>query len=221
MAGDEILSVLLRVPHDVLPRPRLDVECGFSSGITAIQGPSGAGKTTLLLAIAGLLGPETGRIELAGRVLFDGERGTEVPAHSRRVALVFQSLALFPHLTALENVAYGVPQASRAERRRRALEWLGRTRVAHLAERLPASLSGGEAQRVAIARALASEPKALLLDEPFSALDDELRQELGTELRSLVEELGLVTLLVTHHREDAQRLGVRRITLREGRLAER
>lgn len=220
MPGDGLLSVRVRVAHDVLERPRLQVDLDFPTGITAIQGPSGAGKTTLLLTIAGLLRPQAGRIELEGRVLFDHEQATELPAHRRRVALVFQSLALFPHLTSLENVAYGVRTSSRTERQRHALQWLDRARVAHLADRMPASLSGGEAQRVAIARALASEPRALLLDEPFSALDDELRQELGTELRNLVQELGLVTLLVTHHREDAQRLGVRRLTLREGHLAE-
>ena len=163
---------------------------------------------------------EAGRVALAGAELFNSETGASVPAHQRRVALVFQSLALFPHLSAWENVAYGLRAVPRGARRERALAWLGRTHGGPLADRAPASLSGGEAQRVALARALASEPQALLLDEPFSALDRGLRQQLGAELKALVSELGIPAVLVTNHPEDAERLGSRTLWLERGRLAD-
>jgi molybdate transport system ATP-binding protein len=209
--------------------PRLDVELSLTPGIAAVMGPSGAGKSTLLAAIAGLARPDEGRIELGGRPLFDSARGLFVPTHRRRVALVLQSLALFPHLTAWQNVAYALPRREgvtgavealleRGERRVRAMRWLARARVEHVAERAPASLSGGEAQRVALARALASEPSALLLDEPFSALDAGLRRALGEELVALVRELCVPALLVTHHADDAARLGSRTVLLEGGRV---
>lgn len=211
-----VLRALVRGEHE--DRPRLDVGLTFGRGITAVMGPSGAGKTTLLTTIAGLVRPERGRIVLGERVLFDGEERTFVPPHARRIALVFQSLALFPHRSALENVAYGIRARSKKERRDQATAWLERTRVGHLADRMPPSLSGGEAQRVAIARALASEPRALLLDEPFSAVDDALRSELREDLRALVAELGIVALLVTHQHDDAKSLASRVITLASGRV---
>jgi molybdate transport system ATP-binding protein len=220
MPGDARLLVRVRVAGEPGARTRLDADLELAAGITAVVGPSGAGKTTLLTAIAGLLRPDAGRIELGGAVLFDSETGAFVPAHERRIALVFQSLALFPHLSAWENVAYGLRARGRARRRAGALGWLARARVEHLADRAPSSLSGGEAQRVAIARALASEPRALLLDEPFSALDGTLRRELGAEVRTLVAELGIPALLVTHHRADARSLGTRLVSLAEGRVVD-
>ena len=224
MPGEARLRVRARVRGGDGGAPRLDVDLGIDTGITAVTGPSGAGKTTLLTTIAGLVTPEAGRIALDGLELFDADRRVSVPPHRRRVALVFQSLALFPHLSAWENVAYGLPRgrdgalpgAPRAPRRERALLWLERARVAHRADRLPASLSGGEAQRVALARALASEPRALLLDEPFSALDDDLRGQLGADLRALVGQLDIPAILVTHHREDAASLGSRTLALSRG-----
>lgn len=217
MDGEARLSVraLVRGSGGV---PRLDVDLSLGSGVTAVMGPSGAGKSTLLLAIAGLVMPDEGRIVLDGTVLFDREAGTALPAHRRRVALVFQSLALFPHLKVWQNVAYGIPGHVRLQRRERAHEWLARAQVAHLADRYPAAISGGEAQRVALARALASEPRVVLLDEPFSALDAPLRQALGAELVSLVTDLDVPALLVTHHAEDAVRLGTRVIALASGRM---
>ena len=221
MPGDARLRVRASVRGGDGGPPRLDVDLEFDAGITALTGPSGAGKTTLLTTVAGLVTPEAGRIALDGLALFDADRGVSVPPHRRRVALVFQSLALFPHLSAWENVAYGLPREAerawpRAARRERALLWLERARVAHRADRLPASLSGGEAQRVALARALASEPRALLLDEPFSALDDSLRAQLGADLRALVAQLDIPAILVTHHREDAASLGSRTLALSHG-----
>jgi ABC-type Fe3+/spermidine/putrescine transport system ATPase subunit len=186
-------------------RGRIEVAFTAPAGITVLFGPSGAGKSTTLHVIAGLLRPDE------GHVLLGAERLSDLPAHRRRVALVFQSLALFPHLSALQNVAYGAREKSSA------FKWLERTHVSHVAHKRPAQLSGGEAQRVALARALASEPRVLLLDEPFSAMDFNLRQQLSAELSSLVRELQLPTVLVTHDREDALALGARVVKLDAGR----
>jgi molybdate transport system ATP-binding protein len=197
----------------------LDVALDFGPGLSVLFGPSGSGKTTILSAIAGLLRPATGSITLAGETLFDAQRRIDLAPDRRRVALVFQSLALFPHLDALGNVAYGVPGTStKAERAERANAWLGRMRVAHLARRYPSSFSGGEAQRVALARALASEPRALLLDEPFSALDQALVSQLSAELASHVDSLSLPVVLVTHDRNLAREHGREVTLLRAGRI---
>lgn len=214
----ERLVVRAYVPGERVAVPRLDVDLVVGDGITVVTGPSGAGKSTLLATVAGLLSPSRGRVTLDGAVLFDSELGSNVPTHQRRVALVFQSLALFPHLPAWENVAYGLPAMPKRQRRERATAWLKRAGVGELADRFPASLSGGEAQRVALARALASEPRVLLLDEPFSALDPVLRRALGSELRVLVEQAGVPTLLVTHDRDDTQHLASQVITLDRGRV---
>jgi ABC-type sulfate/molybdate transport systems ATPase subunit len=192
------LRVEARVPG------RLDLAFTVPPGITVLFGPSGAGKSTCLSVIAGLLEPASGRVTLGSELL------SARPAHERRVALVFQSLALFPHLSALQNVAYG----ARGDPQR----WLERMHVSHVVDRRPAQLSGGEAQRVALARALASEPRVLLLDEPFSALDSKLRRQLGDELKALVAELQIPTVLVTHDREDAAALGQHVVVLEQGRV---
>ena len=212
--SDADLNADVRVRPGGKRGPSIEVRFVVPPGITALFGASGIGKTTALLAVAGLVKPSTGRIALGDRILFDAAAGIDVRPEARRIALVFQSLALFPHMTALANVAYALPRSlARAEREARARSWLERMRVLHVAERASSTLSGGEAQRVALARALASEPAALLLDEPFSALDSELRVELGRELSSLVRERPIPTLLVTHDRGDAERLAERVITL--------
>ena len=196
-----------------------DAALDFAPGIQVLFGPSAAGKTTILSCIAGLIAPTEGRISLAGRALFDSSRRLDVPAHERRIALVFQSLALFPHLDALANVAYGVPRSlPKAERVERARGWLERMRVGHLLARKPGAFSGGEAQRVAFARALASEPHALLLDEPFSALDHDLARELAAELAEHVNAAPIPVVLVTHDVELARRLGQSVALMREGRI---
>ncbi len=220
MASDPVLSLSLRVEGATASEPRLDATFSLSSGVSVLFGPSGAGKSTCLAAIAGLVRPSRGHVRLGGVALFDSELGIDLPTWQRRVGLVFQSLALFPHLSAESNVAFGMSRALRdAERRRLARGWLARLRVEHVAERRPSTLSGGEAQRVAIARALASEPRLLLLDEPFSALDMELRAELGAEVERVSSELSIPALLVTHDGADARRLGARIVLLREGRVA--
>jgi molybdate transport system ATP-binding protein len=221
MPGDAELALRVLVRGDA-SRPRLDVELDFPCGVTCVTGPSGAGKSTLLASIAGLLRPDAGRIVLGRTVLFDDRRSVFVPPHRRRVALVFQSLALFPHMSGWQNVAYGLPDTTpRSRRRAAAMTWLERADAAHVAARRPESFSGGEAQRVALARALASEPDALLLDEPFSAMDAALRHRLAEALRRLIAEVRIPTILVTHNRADATRLDADIIELADGRLAER
>lgn len=198
---------------------RLDVELACPAGVTALVGSSGAGKSTTLGVIAGLVRPASGRVALGDDVLFDATRRIDVPTHRRRCALVPQSLALFPHLTAKENVLFAIPR-SRADRVAEATAWLERLHVANVADRRPATFSGGEGQRVALARALASDPRALLLDEPFNALDDELAARIGDELVSLVEDRGIVAVLVTHDREHAKRFATHAVLLREGRVVQ-
>lgn len=210
------LSARVRVERE--GRTRLDVDVSTSDLITAVMGPSGAGKTTLLLAIAGLVRPTGGRIALGSRVLFDAAVGLDVPVHERRVAMVFQSLALFPHLSVLDNVLYGIRGGARRERIERARRWLRQARAEGLERRSVTSLSGGEAQRVAIARALASEPALLLLDEPFSALDESLRRAVGDVILELVEMSRTPTLVVTHDRRDAERLASRLLVIEAGRI---
>ncbi len=197
----------------------LDVTLELTAGITVLFGPSGAGKSTLLAALAGLVRPTRGYVRVGGEVWLDVAAGVERPVHQRALAFVFQSLALFPHLTAAENVAYGIPNDP--DRRARAEALLARMQVAHLADRRPGTFSGGEAQRVALARAFARTPKLLLLDEPFSAMDRRLRDELGAELTRLVDEAKIPAVLVTHHRREAVRLGREVLRMEGGRVVER
>jgi putative spermidine/putrescine transport system ATP-binding protein len=177
-----------------------DVDVEFPHGkFVCLLGPSGCGKTTLLRLVAGLELPTTGRI------LLDGEDLTRTPAHQRGFGMVFQSLALFPHLSVGENIAYGlaVRGVDKAARRKRAEELLELVRLPGVADRQVSQLSGGQRQRVAIARALALDPKLFLLDEPLSALDAKLREAMQVELRQLQQRLGISTIVVTHDQREA------------------
>jgi molybdate transport system ATP-binding protein len=197
----------------------LDVDFEAPPGITIFFGPSGSGKSTTLAAIAGLLQPTGGRIALGDEVWFDAAKGIDVPIHKRGVAFVFQSLALFPHLTAMGNVEYGMARdLTRAERRAHAVAMLDRWKVAHLADRRPPTFSGGEAQRVALARAFAMRPRIVLLDEPFSAMDRKLRYDLSAEVRAFAIELKIPMIHVTHHRNEARALADRVALLDRGRI---
>ncbi len=197
----------------------LDVWFDAKPGITVFFGPSGSGKSTTLGAIAGLIRPEAGRITLGDDVWFDADANINRAPNLRGVAYVFQSLALFPHLTAAKNVLYGMDKGIAAgDRLARAHDMLARWKVPHLADRKPATFSGGEAQRVALARAFAMRPRVLLLDEPFSAMDHELRMALVDEVRGFVDELGIPALHVTHHRNEARAIGDRAVLLRDGKV---
>ena len=196
-----------------------DVSIGVSaSESVVILGPSGCGKTTLLRVVAGLTRPDSGEIRLDGRVV--SAAGTFVPPHGRRLGFVFQDLALWPHLTVRKNLefvmrAVGVPKSEREDRARQTLSLV---QIAQLSARYPHELSGGEQQRAALARALVGQARLLLLDEPLSSLDADLRQILRIELRQLQRSLGLTTIYVTHDREDAAVLGDRVIEMRAGRI---
>lgn len=203
----------------------LDVEVEGGAAPLAIIGPNGAGKTTLLRVIAGAMRPSRGEIEVAGQVLFSSARGVEVPIEARRVGYVPQGYGLFPHLCALDNVAFGLSVGERKrsteQRRAEALEALGALGCAHLADRLPARLSGGEQQRVALARALVIGPRLLLLDEPLAALDAASRRSVRAFLAERLRALGRPCVVVTHDVRDVEALGAEVVALEGGRVVQR
>lgn len=169
--------------------------------ICCLLGPSGCGKSTLLHSIAGFVRPSAGRIELDGRLIADA--ADAVPPEQRGIGMVFQEYALFPHLNVAANVGFGLRSLSRAERARRVADTLTLVKLDGFAERYPHELSGGQQQRVALARALAPQPSLLLMDEPFSNLDTELRRSLSAEVREILKFAGTTAIMVTHDREEA------------------
>lgn len=188
--------------------------CVASGEIVALLGSSGSGKSTLLSIVAGL------QLPLTGSVWFDGKDITRLPPEQRRFALMFQDFALFPHLDVLDNVAFGLVEQRQDKRsaRARALDMLALFGLAAHAQHKVWHLSGGEQQRVALARALITQPKALLLDEPFSALDADLRANLRDEFRTRIEAAGVPTLLVTHDESEARAMAARAVRLADGHL---
>jgi len=202
----------------------LDVSLEASAAeVVAVLGPNGAGKTTLLRAIAGLIPIDAGRIELDGAVLDDVARGVHVPAELRPIGVVFQDYLLFPHLTAVENVAFGLRAhgVKNGEARARAMEWLERLGIAAHAGSRPQALSGGQAQRVALARALATNPRLLLLDEPLAALDASARGEVRRELKRHLASFSGVRVLITHDPLEALALADRLVIVEAGRVVQR
>jgi molybdenum ABC transporter ATP-binding protein len=197
----------------------LDVELAVEAGeCLALAGPSGAGKTSILRVAAGLLRPAHGHVEANGSTWLDTSRDIDVPAERRRCGYVFQDYALFPHLSAWQNVAYPLRGMSRSERRARALDLLARFGLADRADARPRTLSGGERQRVAVARAMARRPDVLLLDEPLSALDSRTRADAARELGALLRESDAPALLVTHDFAEAAQLGDRVGVIDRGRV---
>jgi putative spermidine/putrescine transport system ATP-binding protein len=194
-----VANVSLAVPHGTF---------------VCLLGPSGCGKTTLLRIVAGLEEPS------AGRIVLDGDDITDVPTHRRNFGMVFQSLALFPHLGVGDNISYAlrIRGAAREEQRRRADELLRLVHLPGFADRPVARLSGGQRQRVAIARALALSPKLFLLDEPMSALDAKLRESMQVELRQLQQRLGITTIVVTHDQREAMTMADLVVVMGEGRI---
>jgi molybdate transport system ATP-binding protein len=196
----------------------LDVAIDATAGFTILFGASGAGKTTLLDCLAGLSTPDSGRIALADRVLFDSFLRVNVTTAQRRVGYVFQSLALFSHMTVERNVAYGLAHLPPAERSRRATSLLEAFRISDLARRKARAISGGESQRVALARTLVTDPEFLLLDEPLAALDAPTKGSIIDDLREWNHVHNIPILYVTHSREEAFALGERLIVLDAGRI---
>ena len=196
----------------------LNVHFRALAGFTIVFGASGAGKTTLLDCISGLANPDDGRIAIGGEDLYDSEKKRNLAAWKRRIGYVHQDLALFPHLTAEQNVAYGLRALSAAERRTRSREMLAAFRIEHLRDRRPAQISGGERQRVALARTLVTEPRALLLDEPLAALDRPTKSSLVGDLRRWNQHHRVPILFVTHNGEEVFALGDEVIVLDAGSI---
>ncbi len=192
-----------------LPGFKLDVAFSVDGEVLGILGPSGSGKTMTLHCIAGLLHPDSGFIKLNDRVLFDADRKVNLPPKARNVGLVFQNYALFPHLSASENIAYGIRNRSRHEVNHRVQVLIDKMGLGGLQHRYPQQLSAGQQQRVAVARALAPEPEILLLDEPFSALDSLTKEQLEMEIIDLRQFYKGNIILVTHDLEEAYRLSSR------------
>lgn len=184
--------------------------------IVGIIGASGCGKSTLLRLIAGLEIPENGTIQLGDLMLTDASRGLE-PA-DRKVGMVFQDYALFPHLSVSANIAFGIARLNRTDKRNRLQEMLELTKMEPYADRYPHELSGGQQQRVALARALAPKPELLMMDEPFTSLDAELKKNIRAELKELLCSAGISCLLVSHDREDIAAICHRALRVQDGRL---
>lgn len=196
-----------------IPDLSLTIERGT---LVTLLGPSGCGKTTTLRMLAGLEHPS------AGKILIGGKDVTMLPANERDVSMVFQSYALFPHMNARDNVAYGLESSgfSRKEAREKAEEGLALVGLAGMGHRLPAELSGGQQQRVAVARALVLEPQVLLLDEPLSNLDARLRRKVRTDIRELQQRLGFTAVYVTHDQDEALAVSDRIIIMKDGEVAQ-
>jgi len=201
-----------------MPGFKLRVAFTASQETLGLLGASGSGKTMTLRCIAGLVTPTAGRIVLNGRILFDAEQGINLPSRKRRIGYLFQNYALFPHLNVLQNVMFGLRDLNKQEQARRVAGVLAMVNLNGLEKRYPRQLSGGQQQRVALARALVLEPEVLLLDEPFSALDSQLRQQLELQLAETLAKYRGCSLYVTHNLEESYRLCKDLLLLDEGRI---
>ncbi len=196
----------------------LDAQLECHSGITSIFGPSGSGKTTLLDCVAGLRLPESGSAELAEETLFNSQKHVTVAAEKRNIGYVFQSVALFPHLTVEQNVRFGLKRLSSSEQTSRSAEMLSRLGAAHLASRFPREISGGEQQRVALARTLITSPKLLLLDEPLTGLDSAAKDELAGFLHTWVKGQNIPVIYVTHAIDEVFAIADRVLVMERGKI---
>lgn len=203
----------------------LDAEIHMGQELLVIEGASGAGKTTILNCLAGIRKPDRGKISVEGRILFDHESKTDIPANKRNIGYVFQNYALFPNMTVKANVLYGLKNKKEYRKKETKkelldfvdymMETLG---IRHLADRKPGRISGGEKQRTALARALVTKPSLLLLDEPFSALDTDTKEKVYEEFGAFKETLKIPTILITHDHKESRLFADKIITLKEGRI---
>jgi iron(III) transport system ATP-binding protein len=218
--GVQLDQVVVRYPAATGARAAVDaLSLALAQGqIGVLIGPSGCGKTTVLRAVAGLEHLAGGRITVGAQVMSDAASGLHLAPEARRVGMVFQDYALFPHLSVAANVAFGLRQIKRADADARVHELLDLVGLAHTAHRLPHQLSGGQQQRIALARALAPRPQLLLLDEPFSSLDVDLRERLAHDVRAILKATGITALFVTHDQQEAFALGDRIGVMHAGRL---
>ncbi|NIM93935.1 MAG: ATP-binding cassette domain-containing protein [Anaerolineales bacterium] len=213
--AEPVLRAELEIKFD-----EFDLAPKFTAGpeLVVIFGPSGAGKSLTLRALAGLVRPHHGYISLGDRVLFDSEHGIDLPPQERNVGYVPQTFALFPHRTIAQNISYGLHTLNRSERTQRVNELLITMRLEDEKDRRPSEVSGGQQQRAALARALATRPDLLLMDEPFGALDEELREHLREEIRQVQRRYQIPVMLVTHNLSEAYTLADQLIVLQEGRV---
>lgn len=222
MIWDVALTRLLRQGE---ARFTLDVRFASDAQRLVLYGPSGAGKTQTLRMIAGISAPDGGRIALAGRVLYDRAAGLALSPQQRRLGMMFQDYALFPHLTVRQNIAFALCRGWRnpraADRLPEVERWIASFGLQAVADLQPAQISGGQRQRTALARALVTQPAALLLDEPFAALDKALRRRLRQELLDLQAQIGLPMLMITHDDDDVAVLAEQVVHLDGGRVVER
>jgi molybdate transport system ATP-binding protein len=217
-----MLSVNIRKHFSAAQSARfqLQVAAEFPPGFTVLFGPSGAGKSTLLDCLAGLLQPDEGTIRLGESVFFDAAKKISVSPHERAVGYVFQALALFPHLTVQDNVAFGIAKLPAAEQQERIARILRILHIQQLTNRKPRELSGGEQQRVALARSLVTQPRLLLLDEPLTGLDAGLRQSILQDLREWNASNRVPIVYVTHNRDEVDAIGERVVALVDGHVRE-
>jgi molybdate transport system ATP-binding protein len=213
MSGRVSVTITKRFPGFTL-----DVSWEAEQSVLGLFGPSGAGKTLTLQCLAGLIRPDAGRIVVGERVFFDAAAGVDLSPQQRRIGYVFQGYALFPHLTVVRNIAFGLQGRPRLDRARRSSEVIERLGLRGLEQRYPRELSGGQRQRVALGRALAIDPALLLLDEPLSALDAPLRRTLRDELREILSGWGTAAVVVTHDFTEAYRLADRIVVYEDGRV---
>lgn len=200
----------------------LDIQLQCNQRQVVLFGPSGAGKSLTLKAIAGLMRPQAGSMRLGGEVVFDASLGIHRPPQQRRLGYVFQDYALFPHLSVRQNIGFGLHHGwfnpPRRERDAEVERWMRALRIEHLAQMLPSQLSGGQRQRTALARALVTRPQALLLDEPFAALDHDLRAHLRQELLDVLAATDVPLLLISHDPADVAMFGQQVVELVDGKV---
>lgn len=206
----------------------VDLEYEFDQGVLVIQGESGAGKTTILNCISGLTVPDGGRISIEERVVFDSDGGIDLPARTRNIGYLFQNYALFPNMTVHQNIIYGIknkPEYREKEQKEELLNYADHVMetfgIAHLKKRYPDRISGGEKQRIALSRAIVTKPSLLLLDEPFSALDQQTKEIVYQQFASFKKNFQIPTILITHDARESEMFADRHILIKDGQIIER